>query len=165
MCVNVSAIPKSDTVLLYFANEKAPSFELVSREARTPTTRASKTSFMGRDVQAKVLGIPDTRYSSAQSCVPQVRATHSASPRATPPPLPRLPLPTSGKWRGPTGHFFRNVAGQLNGQLLRIIATRNPKIAPQSDLTLDKVSDPLAASGSGPPFAAAASALSLRRPL
>ena len=25
----------------------------------------------------------------------------------------------------PTGHFFRNVAGQLNGQLLRFVATRN----------------------------------------
>ena len=41
-----------------------------------------------------------------------------------------------GQRRGPTGHFFLNVAGQLNGQLLRIFATRNPKIAPQSDLTL-----------------------------
>ena len=28
---------------------------------------------------------------------------------------------------GVTGHFFRKVAGQLNGQLLRFVATRNQK--------------------------------------
>jgi hypothetical protein len=28
------------------------------------------------------------------------------------------------------------VAGQLNGQLLHVFANRNPKVAPQSDLTL-----------------------------
>ena len=32
-----------------------------------------------------------------------------------------------GQRRAPTGHFFRNVAGQLNGQLLRFVATRNQK--------------------------------------
>ena len=32
-----------------------------------------------------------------------------------------------GQRRAPTVHFFRNVAGQLNGQLLRFVATRNQK--------------------------------------
>jgi hypothetical protein len=32
-----------------------------------------------------------------------------------------------GQRRGPTGHYFRIVAGQQVGQLLRIIATRNQK--------------------------------------
>ena len=32
-----------------------------------------------------------------------------------------------GQRRAPTGHFFRKVAGQLNGQLLRFVATRNQK--------------------------------------
>ena len=43
-------------------------------------------------------------------------------------PVSRLPCVCPGSAPGaPTGHFFRNVARQLNGQLLRFVATRNQK--------------------------------------
>ena len=69
------------------------------------------------------------RSLGARSMLDARSPSASRRARATPPPLSAFASAFAdiGQRRAPTGHFFRNVAGQLNGQLLRFVATRNQK--------------------------------------
>ena len=74
------------------------------------------------------------RSLGARSMLDARSPSASRRARATPPPLSAF-ASAFGPFaehigqvrRALTGHFFRNVDGQLNGQLLHFVATRNQK--------------------------------------